>query len=290
MDGSERLAQRFEEHRPRLRAVAYRMLGSTAEADDAVQETWLRLSRAGDDEIDNLDGWLTTVLTRICLNVLRSAEQRRVDTYGVHLPDPMVVPDRDLEPDQEAILADSISLALLVVLDTLTPGERLAYVLHDMFALSFEEVAAISGRTAAAARQRASRARRRVREAAIPPVNPDRRRGREVVDAFFAAARGGDLEALARVLDPDVVLRADYGDRRRGKIVRGVTAVSKMARAPQGAHLHRVLVNGAPGAVVTIHGRPFSLMAFAVTNGRIIEIDAITDPERVARIASPVLG
>lgn len=267
--------------------MAYRMLGSTAGADDAVQDAWLRLSAVGDEEIDNLGGWLTTVVTRICLNVLRSAEQRRVDNYGVRLPDPVVTPASDLDPEQEALLADSLSLALLVVLDTLTPGERLAYVLHDMFDLPFEEVAAISGCSLPTARQRASRARRRVRDAAVPAAGTEAGRGREVVDAFFAAARGGDLEALARVLDPDVVLRAEYGGRR-GKVVRGLVAVSEMARAPQGAQLHRVLVNGAPGAVVTIQARPITLMAFTVTDGRIVEIDAIVDPERVARLASTV--
>ena len=213
MDEYEWLAERFEEHRARLRAVAYRMLGSFAEADDAVQDTWVRLSRSGAQEIDNLGGWLTTVVARTCLNMLRSRNRRREDTYGVHLPDPVVIPDGDLEPEQEAVLADSVGLALLVVLDSLTPAERLAFVLHDMFDLPFEEIAPMVGRTQDAARQLASRARRRVRGAAVSPPNPDPPRRRQVVDAFFAAARRGDFERL--------VARARPGRRAARRFRRG---------------------------------------------------------------------
>ena len=290
MGESEWLAERFEEHRARLRAVAYRMLGSLAEADDAVQDAWLRLSRSDAEEIHNLGGWLTTVVARICLNMLRSRNRRAEDAFGVHLPDPVVVPDGDLEPEQEAVLADSVGLALLVVLDSLTPAERLAFVLHDMFELPFEEIAPIVGRTPNAARQLASRARRRVKGAAVSPPHADLARQRQVVDAFFTAARAGDFDGLVRVLDPDVVLRGDFGADRPPVLVRGVAAVSKMARAPRGAQLHRALVNGAPGAIVTLNGRPFSIMAFTIADDTIIEIDAIADPERVARIATAVLG
>ncbi len=290
MGDSDWLAERFEQHRARLRAVAYRMLGSTAEADDAVQDAWLRLSRSEAEEIDNLGGWLTTVVARVCLNMLRSRNRRREDTFGVHLPDPVVVPDSDLEPEQEAVLADSVGLALLVVLDSLSPAERLAFVLHDMFELPFEEIAPMLGRTPTAARQLASRARRRVKGAALPSPDTDLAQQRQIVDAFFAAARRGDFDGLVRVLDPDVVLRGDYGPRRRPVVMRGVAAVSKMAHAPRGARLHRALVNGAPGAVVTLNGRPFSVMAFTVMQGKIVEIDAVTDPERVAKIAGAVLG
>ena len=290
MDERDWLAERFEQHRTRLRAVAYRMLGSFAEADDAVQDTWLRLSRSDAHEIDNLGGWLTTVVARICLNMLRSRDRRREDTFGVHLPDPVVIPDGDLEPEQEAVLADSVGLALLVVLDSLTPAERLAFVLHDMFELPFEEIAPMVGRTPDAARQLASRARRRVAGASVLAPDPDLPRQRQIVDAFFAAARRGDFEGLVRVLDPDVVLRGDFGPDRRAVVERGVEAVSKMARAPRGSRLHRALVNGAPGMVVTVNGRPFSIMAFTVGDDKIVEIDAIVDPERVARIAATVLS
>jgi|SRR6266568_5130494 len=289
MDETEWLAERFEEHRPRLRAVAYRMLGSLAEADDAVQDAWLRLSQSDAEEIDNLGGWLTTVVARVCLNMLRSRRVRREDAFGVHLPDPVITPAGDLEPEQEALLADSVGLALLVVLDSLTPAERLAFVLHDMFELPFEEIAPMVGRTPAAARQLASRARRRVKGAEIPAPDPDLARQREVVDAFFAAARAGDFDALVQVLDPDVVLRADFGAGRPPAVIRGVQAVAKVARAPRGAQLHPALVNGTAGAVITLYGRPFSVMAFTVVDGKIVEIDGIADPDRVRRIAASVL-
>jgi RNA polymerase sigma-70 factor (ECF subfamily) len=294
MDENEWLADRFEEHRAHLRAVAYRMLGDLAEADDAVQDTWLRLSRAGASEVHNLGGWLTTVVARVCLNMLRSRHTRREESLGVHLPDPVVSPEGMLQPEEEALLADSVGLALLVVLDTLSPAERLAFVLHDMFELPFEEIAPMVGRSPAAARQLASRARRRVRGAEVPAPDPDLARQRDVVEAFFSAARGGDFDALVALLDPDVVLRSDLGAGRPGAsvVVRGAAAVAGQARrsAVPGAQVRPALVNGAAGAVVTVGGRPFAVMGFTVSGGRIVEIDAIADPERVRRIAASVLA
>jgi RNA polymerase sigma factor (sigma-70 family) len=294
MDESQWLADRFEEHRAHLRAVAYRMLGSLSDADDAVQEAWLRLSRAGAGGVENLGGWLTTIVARVCLNMLRSRTTRREEPLDAHLPDPVVHPAGVPQPDEEAVLADSVGLALLVVLDTLTPAERLAFVLHDMFQLPFEEIAPMVGRSPAAARQLASRARRRVRGAALPAPDPDLARQRDVVDAFFRAARGGDFDALVGLLDPEVVLRADFGARRPAapRVVRGAAAVARQARmaALPGAELHPALVNGAAGVVVTVGGRPFAVMGFTVAEGRIVEIDAIADPDRVRRIAGAVLG
>ena len=294
MDEHQWLADRFEEHRPRLRAVAYRMLGSLAEADDAVQDTWLRLSRAGAGEVENLGGWLTTVLARVCLNMLRSRTTRREEPLGVHLPDPVISPAGELQPEEEALLADSVGLALLVVLDTLSPAERLAFVLHDMFQLPFEEIAPMVGRTPAAARQLASRARRRVNGAELPAPDPDLARQRQVVDAFFRAARGGDFDALVALLHPDVVLRADFGARRpaASRVVHGPAAVARQALlgAFPGAILHPAVVNGTAGAVVTVGGRPIVVLAFTVSDGRIAEIDAIADPDRVRRVAAAVLG
>jgi RNA polymerase sigma factor (sigma-70 family) len=293
MDQDQWLADRFEEHRARLRAVAYRMLGSLADADDAVQETWLRLSRAGTDEVQNLAGWLTTITARVCLNMLRSRRSRREDAFGVHVPDPVVAPDGDRQPEEEALLADSVSLALLVVLDTLAPAERLAFVLHDMFDLPFEEIAPMVGRTPAAARQLASRARRRVRGADIPDSDPDLGRQHGVVDAFFAAARGGDFDALVAVLDPDVTLRIDAGARRRAgsMTIHGAAAVAEQAMsglstALRGFDLRPVRVNGTAGVIVSRHGRPFTVMGFTISGGRIAVIDAIADPERLQRIAA----
>jgi RNA polymerase sigma-70 factor (ECF subfamily) len=294
MDENEWLADRFEDHRAHLRAVAYRMLGSLTEADDAVQDTWLRLSRSGADGVENLGGWLTTIVARVCLNMLRSRTTRREEALGVHLPDPVISPPGVLQPDEEAVLADSVGLALLVVLDTLSPAERLAFVLHDLFQLPFEEIAPMVGRSPTAARQLASRARRRVKGADIPAPDPDLARQRDVVDAFFLAARGGDLDALVALLDPDVVLRADFGARRpaASRVVRGAAAVARQAvlGALPGADLHPALVNGAAGAVVTVGGRPFAVLGFTVAEGRILEIDAIADPERVRRVAAAVLG
>jgi RNA polymerase sigma factor (sigma-70 family) len=294
MDEDQWLADRFEEHRPHLRAVAYRMLGSLAEADDAVQDTWLRVSRAGAGEVDNLGGWLTTIVARVCLNVLRSRTTRREEPLDVHLPDPVISPAGALQPEQEALLADSVGLALLVVLDTLSPAERLAFVLHDMFQLPFEEIAPMVGRSPAAARQLASRARRRVKGAEVPAPDPDLARQRAVVDAFFLAARGGDFDALVALLDPHVVLRSDFGGRRPAapRVVRGAEAVARQAHmaALPTAELHPALVNGAAGVVVTVGGRPFAVLGFTVAHGRIVEIDAIADPERVGKIAAAVLG
>jgi RNA polymerase sigma factor (sigma-70 family) len=294
MDERDWLAGRFEEHRPRLRAVAYRMLGSLAEADDAVQDAWLRLSRAGAGEVENLGGWLTTVVARICLNMLRSRATRREEPLDAHLPDPVISPEGPLRPEEEALLADSVGLALLVVLDSLSPAERLAFVLHDMFDLPFEEIAPMVGRTPAAARQLASRARRRVGGAEIPAPDPDLARQRDVVDAFFRAARGGDFDTLVTLLDPDVVLRSDFGARRpaAATVTHGAAAVARQALigAVPTAQLHPALVNGAAGVVVTVRGRPFAVLGFTVTDGRIVEIDAIADPDRVRRIAASVLG
>ena len=294
MDEHEWLADRFEEHRPHLRAVAYRMLGSLAEADDAVQDTWLRLTRAGAGEVEHLGGWLTTVVARVCLNMLRSRATRREEPLGPHLPDPVISPPGTLQPEEEALLADSVGLALLVVLDSLSPAERLAFVLHDMFELPFDEIAPMVGRSPAAARQLASRARRRVRGAELPAPDPDLASQRAVVDAFFLAARGGDFDTLVSLLDPDVVLRSDFGARRpaAARVTRGAAAVARQALigALPTAHLHPALVNGAAGVVVTVNGRPFAVLGFTVTEGRIVEIDAIADPERVQRIAAAVLG
>ncbi len=294
MDENEWLAERFEEQRPHLRAVAYRMLGSLTEADDAVQDTWLRLSRAGADEVENLGGWLTTIVARVCLNMLRARNARREDSSEVHVPDPVISLDRALQPEEEALLADSVGLALLVVLDTLAPAERLAFVLHDVFELPFEEIAAMVGRSPVAARQLASRARRRVKGANVPEPDPDLARQRAVVDAFFQAARGGDFDALVALLDPDVVVRGDFGPTRpaASRVVRGATEVARQALlfAHPAAQLRPALVNGAAGVVVTVGGRPFSVMGFTVANGKIVEIDAIADPERVRRIAAAVLA
>jgi len=297
MDQNQWLADRFEEHRAHLRAVAYRMLGSLAEADDAVQDTWLRLSRAEAGEVENLRGWLTTITARVCLNMLRSRNRRREEPLGVHVPDPVLSARGGLQPEEEALLADSVGLALQVVLDTLTPAERLAFVLHDMFELPFEEIAPMVGRTPAAARQLASRARRRVNGAEIPAPDPDLGRQREVVGAFFAAARRGDFDALVAVLDPGVVLRIDAGAARpaASMAIRGADAVARQALSGltsglRVAQLHPALVNGAAGVVVTIRGRPVTVMGFTIVNGKIAEINAIADPERVATITAAVLN
>jgi RNA polymerase sigma factor (sigma-70 family) len=293
MDERDWLADRFEEHRPHLRAVAYRMLGSLAEADDAVQDAWLRLSRAGAGEVENLGGWLTTIVARICLNMLRSRATRREEPLDAHLPDPVISPEGSLQPEEEALLADSVGLALLVVLDSLSPAERLAFVLHDMFDLPFDEIAPMVGRSPTAARQLASRARRRVKGAEIPAPDPDLARQRDVVDAFFRAARGGDFDGLVALLDPDVVLRSDFGARRpaAARVTQGAAAVARQAliAAFPDAQLHPALVNGAAGVVVTVRGRPFAVLGFTVTDGKIVEIDAIADPDRVRRIAAAVL-
>src|SRR6266542_578886 len=259
------------------------MLGSLTEADDALQDAWLRVSRSGAGEVDNLGGWLTTIVARVCLNMLRSRNRRREESFEQHLPDPIISPYGELQPEEEALLADSVGLALLVVLDTLSPAERLAFVLHDMFELPFDEIAPMVGRSAEATRQLASRARRRVKGAEVPAPDPDLERQREVVDAFFRAARGGDFDGLVAVLDPDVVLRTDFGAWRpaASEVIRGAAAVARQARGVPGAVVRPALVHGAAGAVITVGGRPFAIMAFTVAEGKIVGIDAIADPERV---------
>ncbi|MFI8803342.1 RNA polymerase sigma factor SigJ [Micromonospora chalcea] len=278
------LAQRFERERPRLRAVAYRLLGSLTDAEDAVQETWLRLARTDPATVDNLDGWLTTVVARVSLNALRSRAARREDPLDVRLPDPVVDAD---DPAHAAVLADSVGLALLVVLDTLSPAERLAFVLHDMFGVPFDEIGPLVDRSPAAARQLASRARRRVRGQA-PTPDPDLTRQRAVVDAFLAAARDGDLDALIAVLHPDVVLRSDAGTARARHtvVLTGATTVAAQATTfgRLFPHARPVLVNGAAGVLVSAGDRPLSVMAFTVTGGRIAAVDVIADPRRLAAL------
>jgi RNA polymerase sigma-70 factor (ECF subfamily) len=292
MGENDWLAERFEEQRTHLQAVAYRMLGSQAEADDAVQDTWIRASGAGTNEVENLGGWLTTIVARVCLNMLRSRNVRREESLEVHLPDPVISPVEELGPESEALLADSVGLALLVVLDSLVPAERLAFVLHDMFELPFDEIAPMVGRSPTAARQLASRARRRVRGAEIP--DSDIARQRTVVDAFFLAARSGDFDALVALLHPDVILRVDSGPSRpaASTIVRGAAAVARQARlgANPAAVLHPALINGAAGVVITLDGRPHGVMAFTVVNDQVVELDIIADPERIRRVASAVLS
>jgi RNA polymerase sigma factor (sigma-70 family) len=294
MDDHEWLAGHFERHRPHLRAVAYRMLGSLAEADDAVQDTWLRLSRSGAEDVENLGAWLTTIVARVCLNMLRSRNRRREEPLPERLHDPVISPEGEAQPEEQALLADSVGLALLVVLDTLTPDERLAFVLHDMFDLPFAEIGPVVGRSPAAAKQLASRARRRVQGTGMPTPDPDPARQREVVDAFFAAARRGDFDALVAVLHPAVVARADFGARRPAGpvVIRGAEAVARQARlggALPDTRLHKARVDGSADVVVTMRGRPFAVMSFTVADGKITEIDTIADPERVRRIAAAVL-
>ncbi|MDC7336401.1 RNA polymerase sigma factor SigJ [Streptomyces lydicus] len=292
MNDHEWLAERFEENRSHLRAVAYRMLGSLSEAEDAVQEAWLRLNRSGADEVENLGGWLTTVVGRVCLDQLRMRKARREDPLEVRVPEPVVLRADPADPEHQALLADSVGLALLVVLETLSPAERLAFVLHDMFAMPFDEIAPIVDRTPAAARQLASRARRRV-QGNVPASDPDPARRREVVDAFLAASRGGDFEALLAVLDPDVLLRADAGAASGGltKLVRGARAVAEQALTFSRFALagRPALVNGGPGLVTTQDGQPFSVMGFTVAHGRIVEINILADPARLRRVDLTIL-
>jgi RNA polymerase sigma factor (sigma-70 family) len=289
MDDHDRLAEHFQAHRGHLRAVAYRMLGSLAEADDAVQESWLRLGRADTTAVGNLGGWLTTVVARICLDMLRARRARREEPLDSRLPDPVVGPGDGLGPEDQALLAEGVGLALQVVLGTLTPAERLAFVLHDLFAVPFDEIGAILGRSPAATRQLASRARRRVRGAA-PAPDADLAGQRQVVDAFLAAAGGGDVDALVALLDPEVVLRADHGAAALRE-VRGARAVASSALgfAWLARSARPALVNGAAGVVATPRGRPFSVLGFTVAGGRIAAIDILADPARVRALDLAVL-
>src|ERR671910_2818112 len=297
------LAEHFEANRTHLRAVAYRLLGSLSEADDAVQEAWLRLSRSGTSGVQNLGGWLTTVVARVCLDMLRSRKSRREvsldELSGVRVPDPIVNREDRTDPEHEAMLADSVGLALLVVLETLTPAERLAFVLHDIFAVPFEEIAPIVERTPTAARQLASRARRRVhgaggRDGVATVPGADLTRQREVVDAFLVAARGGDFDALLAVLDPDVVLRADAGAVPAGasRVIRGARAVAEQALifARFARFAQPALVNGAAGILNAPGGEPMAVMGLTITRGKIVEIDILADPERLRRLDLAVLN
>ncbi len=292
MDDHDWLAKQFEENRTHLRAVAYRMLGSLSEADDAVQEAWFRLSRSDTSGVENLGGWLTTVVGRVCLDMLRSRKSRREEPLGAHVPEPIVSREDGIDPEHEALVADSVGLALLVVLETLAPAERLAFVLHDMFAVPFDEIAPIVGRSTTAARQLASRARRRVQEAA-PVPDADLARQREVVDAFLAAARGGDFDALLAVLDPDVVLRADRAavQADASREVRGAPDVAERALifSRLAPFARPALVNGAAGVVVAPGRRPFAVMGFTVAGGKIVEIDIVADPERLRQLDLAIL-
>jgi RNA polymerase sigma factor (sigma-70 family) len=285
MDERDWLAQRFQEHRPRLRAVAYRMLGSTSEADDALQEAWIRLTRSNADEIDNLQAWLVTVVGRVALNMLRSRKTRREEPLEAHLPDPIVDRADGIDPEHEALLSDSVGLALLVVLETLTPAERLAYVLHDMFSVPFEQIGAILERSPEAARQLASRGRRRIRGANTTP-DADAAAHQEVVEAFLAAARDGDFDALVAVLDPDIVVRGDWGS---GTIVevRGALNVARRAMAASqrdGLVVRPALINGAAGWVSVLNGELYAIGALTLHNGRITKMDILLDPARLARL------
>jgi RNA polymerase sigma-70 factor (ECF subfamily) len=292
VDQQEWLAREFDEHRPRLRAVAYRILGSVSEADDAVQDAWLRVGRANTSEVENLGGWLTTIVARVALNTLRARNTRHEQPLDVRVPDPIVDSADGTDPEHEALLADSVGLALLVVLETLTPAERLAFVLHDMFAVPFEDIAPIVERSPDAARQLASRARRRVR-GADPGPDADIAAQWEVVDAFLAAARNGDFEALVAVLDPDVVLRADGGSfAELSAHIQGAENVAGQALYWSRVDLthRRALINGAAGIVAFRDGQPFSIGAFTIKSGRIAEIDFLADPERIAQLDLSELG
>jgi RNA polymerase sigma factor (sigma-70 family) len=287
MNDQDWLAERFEANRSHLRGVAYRMLGSVSEADDAVQEAWIRLSRTDTSEVDNLRAWLTTVVGRVSLNMLRSRKTRREASLEVHLPDPIVSPEDGNGPEQEALLGDSVGLAMLVVLDSLTPAERVAFVLHDVFAVPFDDIAPIVGRTPTAARQLASRARRRVQGAPVPDTDLEGQW--VVVDAFLAAAREGDFERLLAVLDPEVVLRSEGGVSRPtlDSIVHGAQAVAAQAmsfrRFAQSAT--RILVNGTPGGVAWApDGSPFAVVSLTVRSGRIVAIDILADPDRLREV------
>jgi RNA polymerase sigma-70 factor (ECF subfamily) len=290
MNERDFLAQSFEEHRTHLRAVAYRMLGSLSEADDAVQEAWLRLNRTDANQVENLGGWLTTVVARISLNMLRSRKSRHEESLVDRLPEPIIDPADGTDPEHEALLADSVGLALLVVLEMLSPAERLAFVLHDMFAVPFDDIARIVDRSPEATRQLASRARRRVQAEHTAP-DPDIGAQREVVDAFLAASREGDFERLVTLLDPEIVLRADFG-RGRTQEVRGLDAVLARAQfyARLGLAYQPALINGAAGGVALRDGKPFSIGAFTIRDGKIVEMDFISDPARLAELDLTVLS
>ncbi len=295
MSYEEWLAQQFELQRPRLHAVAYRMLGSVTEAEDAVQNAWLRLSRVDAAGIDNIGGWLTTVVGRECLHALRTRRRRReelvdsFDTDARALPDPLIIAAEAADPEHEAVVADSLGLALLMVLDSLAPAERLAFGLHDMFGLPYDEIAPLVGRTSGAARQLASRGRRRVRGADLRSPDRDPVRQRQVVDAFYAATNAGDFTAIIELLDPEVVFRADYGSARTPALYRGAATVAKQARRARGADLRPVVVNGLPGVVTSRDGQPVSIMSFTIVGARIVEIYGIRDPERVRRLAGHLI-
>jgi RNA polymerase sigma factor (sigma-70 family) len=290
MNDQDWLAERFEVTKPQLRAVAYRMLGSLSEADDAIQEAWLRLSRSDPRGIDNLAAWLTTVVGRVCLDMLRARKARREMPLAGRMPDPLVDRLDRIDPEHEALLADSVGLALLVVLETLSPPERLAFVLHDIFAVPFDEIAPIVDRSPEAARQLASRARRRIRaERTIPDADLESQR--EVAEAFLAAHRDGDFDRLLAVLDPDIVLRADFGPDRGSREVRGAAAVARQALGYAGLQLdvRPALINGVIGGVTFFEGQPFSIAAMTVRNGKIVELDFLADPERLRQLDLKVL-
>jgi RNA polymerase sigma factor (sigma-70 family) len=293
VDSMDWPAAEFQAHRAHLRSVAYRMLGSLTEADDAVQETWLRLTRNGADDVRNPRAWLTTVVSRVCLDMLRARTTRREDALDVHVPDPVVTPVQD-NPEEQALLADSVGLALLVVLDTLSPAERLAFVLHDIFAVPFDQIGPVLDRSPAAAKQLASRARHRLRGTSGRTPAPDPAAQREVADAFLAAARQGDFEGLVAVLDPAVVLRADAGTSPLGpsQLVRGPAEVAAQAgRFAQLARFARpVLVNGGPGFLVARDSEPLALIGVTVRDSKIIEIDILADPERLRRLGLGIGG
>ena len=293
MGDQDWLAGRFEANRSHLRGVAFRMLGSLTEADDAVQEAWIRLSRTDTSHVDNLRAWLTTVVGRVCLNMLRSRKTRREASLETHLPDPILSPAEGIDPEQEALLGDSVGLALLVVLDSLAPAERVAFVLHDVFAVPFEEIAPIIGRTPTAARQLASRARRRVQGAPVPDADLDGQW--TVVDAFLAASRAGDFERLLTVLDPQVVVRSDGGVARPdlSSLVRGAQAVAEQAMTFRrfAETSTRILVNGIPGGIAWApDGSPFAVLALTVRGGRIVAIDVLADPDRLSQLDLAVVA
>jgi RNA polymerase sigma factor (sigma-70 family) len=291
------LAECFEEYRPHLRSVAYRMLGSLSEADDAVQDAWVRFSRAGIEGVDNLGGWLTTIVARVSLNMLRSRTTRREDPLSVYVPDPVVESQDGRQPEDEALLADSVGLALLVVLETLSPAERLAFVLHDMFDLPFDEIAPMVDRSPEAARQLASRARRRVRGVEPPSLDVDRTSQRQIVDAFLSAARNGDFDALVDLLHPGIVLRIDAGTGSASMLVEGADAVAEQSQAGLRSilnlptvSLQPVLVNGSAGVLVMLNGQPVSVMGFTSSDGKISEIDSLADPARMQKVIANIVA